>query len=94
MAPERMVQNSILHEISRWFDIIANDKELSPIKEKEGWDYVHESDWRYGHFVGMIEGLAILYHHIINHRQITPEELQEIESFIMENTKTLRKNFY
>ena len=42
----------------------------------------------------MIEGLAILYHHITHHRQITIEELTEIENFIMENTKTIRQKFY
>lgn len=93
MPPERMVQNSILHEISRWEKIITNKGELSPIKQKD-WNYQNESDWRWGHFIGMIEGLAILYHHITHHRQITSEELTEIENFIMENTKTIRQKFY
>jgi len=94
MVPERMVQNSILHEISRWSNIIANNSDLSPIQTSEGWNFVNESDWRYGHFIGMIEGLAVLYHHVTHHRQITPEELREIEGFILENTKNLRQNFY
>lgn len=94
MAPERMVQNSILHEISRWANIITKNSDLSPVQEKDRWNYINESDWRYGHFIGMIEGLAVLYHHITHHRQITPEELKEIETFIMENTKNLRQNFY
>ena len=94
MPPDRMVQNSILHEITRWKNIIINKSDLSPVRKREGWNYANESDWRYGHFIGMIEGLAILYHHITHHRQITPEELREIESFIMENTKNLRDDFY
>ena len=93
MPPERMVQNSILHEISRWEKIITNKEELSPVQQK-GWNYHNESDWRWGHFIGMIEGLAILYHHITHHRQITSEELTEIEKFIMENTKTIHQKFY
>ena len=93
--PERMIENSILHEITRWSEIIKNKGELSPIMEEEkGWNYVSRSDWRYGHFVGMIEGLAILYHHVTHHRQITPQELKEIEKFIMENTRELRHIFY
>ena len=63
MPPEKIVQNSILHEISRWEKIITNKEELSPIKQKD-WNYHNESDWRCGHFIDMIEGLAILYHHI------------------------------
>ena len=94
MAPEKMIQNSILHEISRWSNIVINNNELAPIQEQEGWEYTNESDWRYGHFIGMIEGLAVLYHHVTHHRQITPEELKEIEYFILENTKNLRQHFY
>jgi hypothetical protein len=94
MSLNRRVQNSILHEIARWKNIITNKSDLSPIQKGKGWNYVNESDWRYGHFIGMIEGLAILYHHVTHHRQITSEELKEIESFIMENTKNLRNDFY
>ena len=95
MAPERMIQNSILHEIKRWGEIITNNKELKPhIENKIEWNFDNESDWKYGHFIGMIEGLAVLYHHVTHHRQITPEELKEIEHFILENTKNLRQHFY
>ena len=95
MVPERMIQNSILHEINRWGEIIRNEKELNPaIKGKDEWSFVNESDWRYGHFIGMIEGLAVLYHHVTHHRQITPDELKDIEDFIKENTKDMRNYFY
>ena len=94
MAPERMIQNSIIHEINRWGEIITKQKELSPAIEGKGkWHFVNESDWRYGHFVGMIEGLAVLYHHVTHHRQITPEELKDIEDFIKENTQDMRDYF-
>ena len=95
MPPERMIQNSILHEIKRWSEIIIKQKELKPtVEDKQKWDFCNESDWRYGHFIGMIEGLAILYHHVMHHRQITPSELQDIEDFIKENTKDVRDYFY
>ena len=94
MPPERMIQNSILHEIKRWGDIITQQKELEPVKDAKKWNSSNDSDWRYGHFIGMIEGLAILYHHVMHHRQITPNELNEIEKFIHENTKDLRNYFY
>lgn len=95
MPPERMIQNSILHEIKRWSEIITNQKELKPlIENKQKWNFVNDSDWRYGHFIGMIEGLAVLYHHVTHHRQITPNELQDIEDFIQENTKDMRNYFF
>ena len=95
MPPERMIQNSILHEIKRWSEIIIKQKELKPaVENKQKWDFFNESEWRYGHFIGMIEGLAILYHHVMHHRQITPDELQDIEDFIKENTKDVRDYFY
>ena len=88
-----MIQNSILHEINRWSEIILKNKDLKPVQKSEGWDYLNESDWRYGHFIGMIEGLAIFYHHVTHHRQITPEELLDIENFIQENTKDMKAYF-
>ena len=95
MKPEKMIQNSILHEIKRWGEIITNNKELTPkIEDKAEWSFVNESDWKYGHFIGMIEGFAILYHHVMHHRQITLSELNEIEDFIKENTKEIRDYFY
>ncbi len=94
MTLDRTMQNSILHEIMRWKNIVLNKSELCPVQKREGWKYVNESDWRYGHFIGMIEGLAVLYHHVTHHRQITSKELKEIESFIMENTKNIRQSFY
>lgn len=94
MPPERMIQNSILHEINRWGEIITKQKELCPtMDDKNKWGFMNEFDWRYGHFVGMIEGLAVLYHHVTHHRQITPEELRDIEDFIKENTKNMRDYF-
>lgn len=94
MPLERMIQNSILHEINRWEEIIKKKKEPNPgIQERGKWGFVNEFDWRYGHFVGMIEGLAILYHHITHHRQITQEELKDIEDFIKENTQDVRDYF-
>jgi hypothetical protein len=76
VAVEKMVQNSILHEIGRWGGIIKNNKELRPVTQgKKTWGYTNEPDWNYGHFVGMIEGLAVLYHHVMHHRQITQKEL-------------------
>ncbi len=94
MPPEKMIQNSILHEIKRWSEIITTQTELKPIGNKQKWNFVNESDWKYGHFIGMIEGLAILYHHVTHHRQITPNELRDIENFIEENTKDIRDYFY
>ena len=95
MPPEKMIQNSIIHEIKRWGEIITNQKELRPaIEIKDKWDFQNESDFRYGHFIGMIEGLAILYHHVTHHRQISPAELREIEDFIKENSQNMRDFFY
>ena len=95
MPLEQMIQNSILHEINRWGEIIKNDRELNPdIKNQKNWNFSNDSDWRYGHFIGMIEGLAILYHHVTHHRQITPTELREIEDFIKENSQKMREFFY
>ncbi|MDH3678273.1 MAG: hypothetical protein OEQ12_08240, partial [Nitrosopumilus sp.] len=69
-------------------------KELKPtIDDKQKWNFINKSDWNYGHFVGMIEGLAILYHHVTHHRQITPNELHDIEDFIKENTKSMQDYF-
>ena len=94
MPPEKIIQNSILHEIKRWSEIITKQKELKPITDKQKWNFVNASDWKYGHFIGMIEGLAVLYHHVVHHRQITPNELKDIEDFIEENTKNIREYFY
>ena len=94
MTIEKMVENSILHEIKRWSKIIIQQKELCPNTEKQKWNYTNEQDWNYGHFIGMIEGLAVLYHHVTHHRQITPQELQDIEDFIAENTKDMKDYFY
>jgi len=95
MPPERMVCNSILHEINRWSEIITKQKEIMPkIDNPKKWEFQNESDWKYGHFIGMIEGLAILCHHITHHRQIRPQELQEIEDFIKKNTGNMHDYFY
>lgn len=95
MALDGKVKTSILHEIERWFKIIKGKKPLEPVESgKKDWRFINEKDWRWGHFVGMIEGLAILYHHINSRRQVTSEELQEIEEFIDENTREIRQFFY
>jgi hypothetical protein len=95
VAVEKMVQNSILHEIGRWGGIIKNNKELRPVTQgKKTWGYTNEPDWNYGHFVGMIEGLAVLYHHVMHHRQITQKELIDIEEFINQNTLEMKEFFY
>lgn len=91
---DKIIENSILHEIDRWGEIIVQNKPLRPLNNQIKLGFANEKDWRYGHFVGMIEGLAILYHHVMNHRQITPAELNEIEEFISKNLSKYQKLFF
>ncbi len=93
MALDEIVQKSILHEISRWSHIIK-ERDLIPVPHsQEHWKYKSSSDWHYGHFVGLIEGIAIMYHHVLHHREITREEIKEIESIIENKSKDIRAYF-
>lgn len=65
MALDEIIQRSISHEISRWSRIVK-ERDLMPVPHsRERWKYKNPSDWHYGHFVGLVEGIAIMYHHIL-----------------------------
>ncbi len=80
-------RNTIKESIQFHVEQLINQKVKPSSQAKNRWKYKNASDWHYGQFVGMMQGL------IISTFSTTVEQMKEVEELIEEHSKELRDFF-
>ncbi len=80
-------RNTIRESIKSQVEQLIKQKVKPSSQAKNKWKYKNASDWHYGHFVGMMQGL------ISSTYYTTVEQMKEVEELIEEYTKELRDYF-
>ena len=86
-------RNAIKKAIQTQMDMLINYEAKPAEQAQRRWKYKNASDWHYGHFVGMMEALAISSFSTLFGQNPNAGQMREIAEIIQEYTKDLRDYF-
>jgi len=87
------VSNAIKRSIQSYIEQLIKQGRKPATQARKKWKYKTASDWHHGHFVGMMEEISRSTYETITGKQITIDQMKEIEEIIEEYGRGLRDYF-